>query len=760
MAITTDQADKVLELYSAYFNRAADAEGFEFWQNSFNTYYAEATSTATDADKESYALQRIVGDMATSTEYIALYPSTQSSTEFVGAIYTNLLNRDSDAEGLKFWSDHIDVGSLTKEQAILQMIAGAKANTTTQGVADAALITNKNMVSKYFAETIKSNDLTLAQGAFSGVTDDAATAETAKAALDASVSEGTTFALTTSVDLASSFAFTTDDDTFVGTSAATDPTINLGDAIDGGDGTDTLKIISSLTSAIPSIETQNIEKYLITNSGAGSFAISNQSTTPSMVTFLNGSNTTFTLSGLKTTTTIGLETEAGQITLAFDQVTGTEDAANLSVNNTAATASINVGSGIETINLATTGAASTLASLVGANVSKLMITGDQALTITTALANAVTTLDASAATGAISLSVATGGDVALTGGTADDYLSVAGLDGSDSIDGGAGDDTLSIDTDIASSSEVANVTNIETLKFTAATTQDLSVLSATGISSFKFAEATANAAYTKNESSFTHIMSEKTAGDFSATPASNTSADTLTIELWNSDLGILDATGYETINLKSGLGDETGTVINIITTLTNDAGSTLTITGNTDLTITDPLNQGTINASALTGKLTVIGSASADAITGGTAADMLTGGAGLDTITGNAGDDNFVVLSTTDLDTTAGAVTDIITDFTVGTNTISGLGTAASATNYFEEETASSATDLASLLTAASGKLNGTIKYYLDSIGSDTYLVVDDDAIDPNGGSVSGYTDVIKLTGTALTDIDSSSIVA
>ncbi len=98
-------------------------------------------------------------------------------------IYTNLLNRDSDADGLNFWAGHIDKGNMTKEQAITQMIAGAKTNTSAQGIKDAALITNKNAVSKYFAETLNSDDVILAGKAFNGVTNDPETVTTSNAAL-------------------------------------------------------------------------------------------------------------------------------------------------------------------------------------------------------------------------------------------------------------------------------------------------------------------------------------------------------------------------------------------------------------------------------------------------------------------------------------------------------------------------------------------------------------------------------------------------
>ena len=747
MAISIVQTDKVIELYSAYFNRAADASGLTFWKNSFNTYSAAAPAESTADQKEVFALQKIVADMSNSTEYKGFYPSTQSSTEFVNAIYTNLLNRASDTEGLNFWSGHIDKGTMTKEEAILKMIEGAKANTSTQGQADAKLITNKNAVSKYFAEELKSDDLTAAQGAFNGITNDSATIATAEAALDNLINPGSTQTLTTGIDVLTG---TGSSDTFIGTASATNPTVTLGDQIDGAGGADTLKITTNLASAIPSIVTKNIEEYVITNSGNGSLTVSNQTTDLNKVTFLGGNNNTFALDGLNTSATVALELEAGQITLGFNNVTGSADAMTVSLDNVSSTASVSA-AGIETINLQTTGSKSTINNVSGANVDKLVITGDQELTITTALVSTLKTVDASALTAKLVVSIATGDDVTLTGGTGDDMLTVAGLTSADKIDGGAGQDTLIIGADVTVN-DVSDVKNVEVLEFTAATSQDLDQLSSTGIKTIKFSDAAGNAAYTKNDSSLTHVMSEKTGGDFSATVGTNTSADTLNVELWNSDLTTLNANDYETINLKSVLGDGTGSVTNTITTLNNSAASTLVITGDTDLTITNALAQGTVDASAFTGKLTVTGSAAADTLKGGTSDDTITGGAGVDTLSGGTGNDTFNVLSSADVDTTNGVITDIITDFGSGSNKIGGLGTAGSSANYFEDTTA--LPDLGSLLALAGAKLDGTVKYFAASVNSDTYLVVDD-----NGAGI-GYTDVIKLTGASLDTIDSGSIIA
>ncbi|MCK5899005.1 MAG: DUF4214 domain-containing protein [Methylococcales bacterium] len=176
--------DRIIELYSAYFNRAADKEGFSFWKKSFDSYYSGEDSAKLTTEKEANALQKITNDMAGADEYKALYPETQSSVNFITAIYGNLLGRQTDPSGLAFWANHIDGKTMTRGHAILNIIAGAKANKTTQGLADSELISNKTDVSKYFSKTLGLNDLKLAKSAFSGITSDSNTVGVAKTNLD------------------------------------------------------------------------------------------------------------------------------------------------------------------------------------------------------------------------------------------------------------------------------------------------------------------------------------------------------------------------------------------------------------------------------------------------------------------------------------------------------------------------------------------------------------------------------------------------
>jgi hypothetical protein len=127
----------------------------------------------------------------------------------------------------------------------------------------------------------------------------------------------------------------------------------------------------------------------------------------------------------------------------------------------------------------------------------------------------------------------------------------------------------------------------------------------------------------------------------------------------------------------------------------------------------------------------------------------ITGGAGVDTITGGSGSDVFA-FATSDIDTTAGAVTDIIQNFSSG-DTIDGSFGAASGVGVLVEAGASVA-DLATLLTAASLELDGTVDYYVGQVtGGDVYVVTDDDG--------TGYTEVIQLVGVTLATFDGTTTI-
>ena len=166
----------------------------------------------------------------------------------------------------------------------------------------------------------------------------------------------------------------------------------------------------------------------------------------------------------------------------------------------------------------------------------------------------------------------------------------------------------------------------------------------------------------------------------------------------------------------------------------------------------DVLDGGADNDNLLggAGADSILGGIGADTITGGSGADTLIGGAGVDSLTGGSGADRFV-FATADLDTTLDAVTDVIGDFNSADADViamaSGLGSGSETSFVKAGATAASLTEL---LSSADNALDGTVKYYLGQVGSNSYLVTDADG--------DGYTDVIQLTGVTLAQFNASSI--
>lgn len=225
---------------------------------------------------------------------------------------------------------------------------------------------------------------------------------------------------------------------------------------------------------------------------------------------------------------------------------------------------------------------------------------------------------------------------------------------------------------------------------------------------------------------------------------------------------LVDSVAY-TLTLADG--------VTTLTTATSDANTTAAellalITGNAGyaaLPVTVALNPAGDSlvltyetAAAVTGlaKLEATGYTTANATettAGVTAVTAVT--ASMDTLTGNGGADIFA-FSSADIDTTAGAVTAVITDFKTALDTIkvtNGANAGAgSATNYVEATSA--AATLTALLAEADNALNGTVDYYVGQVGSDSYLVTDADG--------NGYTNVIKLTGVSLDQIAATDLIA
>lgn len=223
-------------------------------------------------------------------------------------------------------------------------------------------------------------------------------------------------------------------------------TTTLGAAIDGGAGTaDTLTMVAAdvATAAASSAFVQKVTGFEIlkvtTGTGAetidvGSLGIANTvDVAAGAGVTLNGfaaTGGTLKVSGAQT----------GTITIANAAWTaGTADAVTISISNAAA-GTINT-SNVETVNISSS-VATTLA-LVDAAAKSVVLTGS-GVTLTTAGAVALTSVDGSALTGALTYTATSTAAATVKGGAGDDVLSAHASNSTvaDTLIGGAGNDTL------------------------------------------------------------------------------------------------------------------------------------------------------------------------------------------------------------------------------------------------------------------------------------------------------------------------------
>lgn len=695
-----DYNNVVQQLYVAYFGRPADPIGLMNFTNSLNAAGAPTDMAGlTAAYSTNTTIKGLVDAFGSSAESAALY--TGSTAAFVNAIFTNVLNRAPALEGLLFWANAIDSGALTRGNAAAAIMAGAQANTSTQGVIDAAVVANKTTVAANFtaaldsaAEVVAYSGSTAAQTArtmlstVTNATDTTAFQATVTSTVDtvltgSQTTGGTTFTLTAAANTGSDFTGTNNNDTYISTLgtnglAANGTTLNAGDVLAGGNGTDTLNISISGTS------TGAVNTSAVTLSGIERISVSNFQTDDAFDNTIDLSQATgvdrisvaassaagdTAFTAVRNVVTAEMGNGAGDLSITYtdDAVVGIADVQTLNLTGqTAGTFTVagTTTGGVETLNINSATAANTIAvnDAATATITTINITGDKNLTLTEGAADpddAVTTINASTFTG--NLTVTTGSAalaVAVTGGSGNDVLTVGNFGSTDTINGGTGTDTLSIAVDVTDAT-LANVSNVEVLKLTG--TADATLAANVATTTFDTTATTANivtlnAGYT-NATTVTMNGTGADSGDkvvnsanvalTVAISASDLVADTVT------DVTITGGTGTDTLLLKAATGTAAMTnvtSVNAITIVDNgDAASGTAVKGvDVVLNLGNYATDLTIDASALDAGTVTSGTMGADdetinvdgsSVGTATVELTITGGAGYDTIKGGAGND-------------------------------------------------------------------------------------------------------------------------
>ena len=676
--------DTVQKVYIAYYGRAADPVGLGYWEDQLAANNGQLAS--------------IMNSFGTSAEATTLFGNLTNTTK-VNTLFNQMFGRDADFDGLMYYAGQLTAGTMTAASIAQNILDGASGT-------DATIITNKLAVAKAFTAEIDtasevvayagSTAATSARTLLATVTDTTVTASFDVATSVASIVTtanatpavaGQTLNLTTAVDSITGgdgADAITGTAPYAGGSVAASGTYDAGDIVDGAAGTDIFTLTASGSSLSPdtitptllNVETVHFKNYETdgTNDLTLDLSLADSSLATVKVTAVNSTSDT-------TVTNVGSATMAFEhggkgdlvVTYATGVTSGVEDAASVTFNDVGASATATSSlqtTGIETLNLTSSGAANFATLHATSDVTGVTVAGDQALTLVIA-DSGVTSFDASAATGVINVDTS-----AIT------------LSNLTSIEGGTG---------------TADVLHVkEAIEVTGSTAGTNSLFYASGFETVNVHDAAVTIGLTTNGSGITTWDLDDDAGtsaqqvltlnvDYdqattvklgAADDVVNSANVALTLNMASDDLlagtAITGGTGTDTLNVtaKGGTSVLTNvTGVEQINVLAGSAGTeVVSITTTADAAIT-ALKTLTVDASALIstsatmtfdasaetdGYVHVTGGAAIDNLTGGALADTLLGGAGNDILDGGAGNDTLSGGAGAD-DITAGTGDDTIT---------------------------------------------------------------------------------------------------
>jgi hypothetical protein len=133
---------RLVELYTAFFNRVPDADGMSFWIDEMKS--GKTTNQVAEA----------FYDAGVNYSSLTGFSSSMTNADFINVIYKNVLGRKdgADAGGLSFWQTEITSGRATRGTLVTNILDSAhtfKGDKTWGWVAD--LLDNKITVAKKFS---------------------------------------------------------------------------------------------------------------------------------------------------------------------------------------------------------------------------------------------------------------------------------------------------------------------------------------------------------------------------------------------------------------------------------------------------------------------------------------------------------------------------------------------------------------------------------------------------------------------------------
>jgi len=665
--------DPVVRLYQTAFNRLPDNAGMTAWVVPFST--------------GAITLQAIANGFTQSTEFTTLYPTALSNSQFVGALYFNILQRAGDDVGLAAWTNALNTGALTRAQVLLGFSESVEFKNNVEPKVN-AFLTN-------IANTAVAN-----QGGsslYSGTLFD----------VNGGGGTGLNFVLTTNVDVVGT-DYTSAEGTVTGTAATT--SLNVFDSINMKAGQTTNFVTANFANndidaidatvlpTLGNVQVLNLKGLNLTGGNTLNATVAPSLSTLNIVNALTGGNTLTVNNATAALLTIGMSNSTGItspngtdliVNYASTALVGTSDAvtinltnANAASNSTANSSDISLlggaaGAGFETVNIVASSSSRTGAITIQNNAAASTMTtlnisgaGDYRNYGTLDFKGTAGTINASTATGAVTLTVGTE-DITFTGGAGNDRLNFAAagdLTAADSINFGAGTNTLGLaDTTISTDLYTyINNTGAQKVAFTAGITADMSKITATTV---VVDNDIAGNTFTKLAATDFVEVSTTAAGTATMNLTASLGFNTANINLAGSstarvNLASVNLTSQATVNVDS-VG--TSGTANTLGAVTNSSNAVINVTGSgSGLTIASLSASASVNASAFTGALTVTGANAASSFTGGSGNDTVNLGtlAGGDTVVGGAGNDTITSVAaqtgTTAVVITGGTGADVI----------------------------------------------------------------------------------------------------
>lgn len=645
----------VQKAYIAFYGRPADPNGLTYW--------------AARIDAAGGNISSIIQAFGTSAEATSLFGGV-SNASAVNTLYNQIFGRDADITGLNFYVNKLLDGTYTLVDVAQRIIDGASG-------ADATIVTNKLSAAQSFTDAIDtaaeligySGDASAqtARDWLSTVDSTSASVTAATGTLSATLTSivetggvsGNTYTLTTGAD---DVTGTSGNDTFTAGAGK----LSSSDVLDGGAGRDTLSVSLLSETAAPSL--RNIEQIDVSfrNQSAlldladatGYTAVTVSGTTVGTVSNI-ADGAKVELSDYDTTVDVNITSDLSQTTA---------NSITVEISGTSS-GGVDLNDGFETLTLemtsdyASTGAA--VWDLGGVKTLNVTGAGDLKLDASTAFsaaAGVLATVDASNAGGAVTLVMdGTNWSTAMniTGSDqADTFAFSATLSSLDTVDGGAGNDTVTAVIN-ATSTVRPTISNVETLTTTFAAAGTVDARAIDGVTTLNVINSAAAATFTRlsDVTTINFKGADTTGDDASVTYATGTDLD-VTVNLGR-DLTTATEASF-TFGDLTVAGNGGSLTVNAIGSAALTVGDVSTFNGASDLTInatTVGLTMSALNATAAAsfdfnatkaatvGAIDVSKATVIDITATGTAATV-----GLGAITGSKADSVSVSVSGTDGD--------------------------------------------------------------------------------------------------------------